>query len=412
VIDAFPTRLSFAEAQAILAGVAAGRRLEVIRQPLSRAHGAVLAADLVAALPLPGFNNSAMDGFALRASEINAAGEAGLRLAGEQFAGSSRELVLGLGECTRITTGAPMPAGADAVLIKEEAREIDGRVMATTSVAAGAHLRRAGEDVAVGERVLRAGDVLTPARLSLAAALGRDGLEVFRRPTVAVFTTGDELRPPGQPLAPGEIHDSNRVLLQTLLMAEGIEPVAWPVLPDDPARMATALRDAAFSFDLVITCGGVSAGEKDHLPALLREQGEVYFWKVRMKPGMPVLFGRLGEALLLGLPGNPVSVLATFLTLGRGLLDGLQGRRELRQPLRAELLTPITKGHARLEFMRGNLSCSETGQLQVRPNPAVASHRLRAAADANALIQLPEGAADYAVGDRVDVLPFGGLSGV
>jgi molybdopterin molybdotransferase len=412
VIDPFPTRIAFAEAQAILARVAAERRLERVRQPLSRCHGAVLGVDVVAGLPLPGFDNSAMDGFALRAADINAAGDAGLRLAGEQFAGPSRDLVLGAGECTRITTGAPMPAGADAVLVKEDAREADGRVFATASVAPGAHVRRAGEDVAVGDHVLQAGDVLTPARLGLAAALGLDGLEVHRRPTVAVFTTGDELRPPGQPLAPGEIHDSNRVLLQTLLMAEGLEPVAWPVLPDDPERMRTALRDAAFSFDLVITCGGVSAGEKDHLPALLREQGEVYFWKVRMKPGMPVLFGRLGEALLLGLPGNPVSVLATFLTLGRGLLDGLQGRGQPRAPLRARLLTPITKPHARLEFMRGNLSCSDAGQLQVRPNPAVASHRLRGAADANALIQLPEGAADYAAGDLVDVIAFGGLAGI
>ncbi|WP_414637028.1 gephyrin-like molybdotransferase Glp [Arenimonas sp.] len=411
-MDSFPTRIAFAEAQAILARVAAERRLEVERQPLSRARGAVLAEDLVAAIPLPGFDNSAMDGFALRAAEANAAGDAGLRLAGEQFAGASRGLVLGAGECTRITTGAPMPAGADAVLAKEDAREVDGRVVAAIPVTPGAHLRRAGEDVAVGDRVLRAGDVLGPARLSLAAALGQDGLAIHRRPTVAVFTTGDELRPPGQPLAPGEIHDSNRVLLQTLLMAEGLEPVAWPVLPDDPERMRIALRDAAFSFDLVITCGGVSAGEKDHLPALLREQGEVYFWKVRMKPGMPVLFGRLGEALVLGLPGNPVSVLATFLTLGRGLIDGLQGRVEPRLPLRAELLTPIVKPHARLEFMRGNLSCSEAGQLQVRPNPAVASHRLRGAADANVLIQLPEGAADYAAGDRVDVLAFGGLAGL
>ncbi|GAB2502773.1 molybdopterin molybdotransferase MoeA [Arenimonas alkanexedens] len=410
--DAFPTRIAFAEAQAILARVAAERRLDVIRQPLSRAQGAVLATDLVAALPLPGFDNSAMDGFALRAGEINDAGEAGLRLAGEQFAGPSHELALGAGECSRITTGAPMPAGADAVLIKEDATESDGRVAANRAVAPGAHVRRSGEDVAVGDCVLRAGEVLTPTRLSLAAALGQDGLDVFRRPTVAVFTTGDELRPPGQPLAPGEIYDSNRVLLQTLLMAEGLEPVAWPVLPDDPLRMATALRDAAFSFDLVITCGGVSAGEKDYLPSLLREQGEVYFWKVRMKPGMPVLFGRLGDALVLGLPGNPVSVLATFLTLGRGLLDGLQGRGERRPTLRAELAMPIAKTHPRLEFMRGSLVCSERGQLQVRPNPAVASHRLRAAADANALIQLPEGAADYAMGDYVDVLPFGPLSGL
>jgi molybdopterin molybdotransferase len=259
--------------------------------------------------------------------------------------------------------------------------------------------------------VLRAGQVLTPARLSLAAALGHAELEIVRRPTVAVFTTGDELRPPGQPLAPGEIHDSNRVLLQTLLMAEGLEPVAWPVLPDDPVRMAAALRDAAFSFDLIITCGGVSAGEKDHLPQLLRELGRVHFWKVRMKPGMPVLFGRLDQALVMGLPGNPVSVLATFLTLGRALLDALQGRGEARRSWTAALTTAISKPHARLEFMRGNLDCDAGGQLRVTPNPAVASHRLRAAADADVLIQLPEGAGEYAAGERVTVLPYAAPGG-
>ena len=404
-----PTRIGFDEAEALIRAHAPC--LGVERVPLSRARGAVLAADLVAELALPGFDNSAMDGFALRADEANAAADAGLQLVGEQFAGASRGLELGAGQCSRITTGAVMPAGADTVLIKEEARVEAGRVFPKTALRKGAHVRYAGEDVSVGETVLHAGQVLTPARLSLAAALGRAELEVRRRPTVAVFTTGDELRPPGQPLAPGEIHDSNRVLLQTLLMAEGLEPVAWPVLPDDPVRMAAALRDAAFSFDLVITCGGVSAGEKDHLPALLREHGDVYFWKVRMKPGMPVLFGRLGEALVLGLPGNPVSVLATFLTLGRALLDSLQGRGEARGSWTAALATPIRKTHARLEFMRGNLACDASGQLQVAPNPAVASHRLRAAADANALILLPEGAGEYATGDRVTVLPYAGHGG-
>lgn len=409
--EQFPTRIAFAEAQALIARFAAAARLPVERVPLSRARGGVLAADVVSEVALPGFDNSAMDGFALRADEANAAGEAGLELAGEQFAGRSLDLELGAGQCTRITTGAPMPRGADTVLIKEDAQVRDGRVHATSPLRKGVNVRYAGEDVAIGDSVLRAGQVLTPVRLSLAASLGLPDLEIARRPTVAVFTTGDELRPPGQPLAPGEIHDSNRVLLQTLLLAEGYEPVAWPVLPDDPVRMAAALRDAAFSFDVVITCGGVSAGEKDHLPQLLREHGEVFFWKVRMKPGMPVLFGRLGDALLLGLPGNPVSVLATFLTLGRGLLDGLQGRGEQRETWQARLAAPIRKTHERLEFMRGNLACDDSGQLLVTPNPAVASNRLRAAADANALIQLPEGAGEYAVGDRVTVLPYASRGG-
>ena len=164
------------------------------------------------------------------------------------------------------------------MLIRENARVDGDRVVASMAPREGDNLRRAGEDVRRGDVVLHAGEVLTPARIGLAAALGLPELEVARRPTVAVFTTGDELRPPGQPLAPGELHDSNRALLQTLLIAEGLEPVAWPILPDDPAVLASALADAVFSFDIVITCGGVSAGEKDHLPALLADRGEVHFW--------------------------------------------------------------------------------------------------------------------------------------
>ena len=402
----FPTRIGLDDALDLVRAFTP--RLASEHVPLSRARAAVLAEDLVAEIALPGFDNSAMDGFALRAADL---GPDGLLLAGEQFAGADRGLVLGAGQCVRITTGATMPAGADTVLVKEDARVDGDRVFATAAPKPGANVRRAGEDVAVGDIVLQAGQVLTPARLALAAALGRAGLAIHRRPTVAVFTTGDELRPPGQPLAPGEIHDSNRVLLQTLLMAEGLEPVAWPVLPDDPARMAAALRDAAFSFDLVLTCGGVSAGEKDHLQELLREHGQVHFWKVRMKPGMPVLFGRLDQALVLGLPGNPVSVLATFLSLGRTVLDALQGRAEARPAWTAVLDAPVHKRHERLEFMRGSLHCDPGGQLRVSPDPVVASNRLRAAAGANALIRLPEGAGQYAVGDRVAVLPYAGYDG-
>jgi molybdopterin molybdotransferase len=306
----------------------------------------------------------------------------------------------------RITTGARLPAGADAILIRENARVDADAVHALAPCHAGQHVRRQGEDVAAGDLVLVAGRRLGPSQVSLAAALGLPDLPVHRRPTVAVFTTGDELRAPGQALAPGEIHDSNRSLLLSLLLAEGLEPVAWPVLPDDPARIASALRDAAFSFDVVITCGGVSAGEKDHITGLLADEGTVHFWKVRMRPGMPLLFGRLGNAHFLGLPGNPVSVLATFLTLGRALLDGIEGATEPRALLRARLRADLRKSHPRLEFLRGRLACGDDGTLSVEANPADGSHRLRAAAASNALIVLPEGEGAWTAGTVLDVLPY------
>ncbi|KFN45708.1 molybdopterin molybdotransferase MoeA [Arenimonas composti] len=407
----FPNRIGYDEALAMIAAVAARRRLPVETVPLARAAGRVLAEDVVAGVALPPFDNAAMDGFALRAADAERARTQGLRLVGDQFAGADLALQVAAGECARITTGAPMPAGADAVLIRENARVDGERVFATEAggLRPGRHLRRAGEDVQAGDRVLVAGTRLGPAQLGLAAAVGRHDLPLYRRPTVAVFTTGDELCPPGQPLAPGRIYDSNRALLQTLLQAEGLEPVAWPVLPDRPGPMLAALRDAAFSFDVVITCGGVSAGDRDHLPALLREHGEIHFWRVRMKPGMPLLFAGLGEALLLGLPGNPVSVLATFLGPGRALLDGLQGLATPRRRLFARLATPFAKAHARLEFLRGRLESGADAVVQVRPDPADGSHRLRGAADADCLLVLGEGARDYAAGDVVEVVPLRGF---
>ncbi len=404
--DSFPQRIGFDEAVAIIDGVAARSRLEAQRVPLARAYQRVLAEDLVASLDLPSFTNSAMDGFAFRADGSARGFSTSLDWVGEQFAGTQQALSVDVGQCVRITTGAPLPPGADTVAIKENAQVDGGRVTIPSGIAVGTHVRQAGEDVRRGDTVLKAGQVLSPARISLAAALGQHDLLVARRPTVAIFTTGDELVPPGQPLAPGQIHDSNRSLLQTLLAADGYEPVAWPLLPDDPQRMIAALRDTAFSFDLILTCGGVSAGEKDHVPALLREHGEIHFWKVRMRPGMPLLFGRLDEAHFIGLPGNPVSVFATYLSLTRRLLDGLQGRTEPRPQVRARLDHPVHKAHDRLEFLRGNLYCDEGGQLRVSPNPADGSHRLRAAADSNALIVLPEAAGDWPCDHVVDVLPL------
>lgn len=405
-MSGFPTRISYAEALVIVRGVAQQRRLESERIAIRRVDGRILARDLIAPVASPAFDNSRMDGFALRHVDLDPAGDTSLRIAGAQFAGLALDLVVQPGECVRITTGAPIPVGADTVVIKENVREHEGRITVPGGVRLGADIRHAGEDVRAGDKVLEAGSLLSPARISLAAALGVAELAVSQRPTVAVFTTGDELVEPGLALAPGQVYNSNRELLMGLLRAEGLEPVAWPSLPDDPARIETALRDAASAFDLVITCGGVSAGEKDYLPALLREQGTIHFWKVKMKPGMPVLFGEMDRALLLGLPGNPVSVLATFLTLGRELLDGLQGRAELRTRRFACLSAPWNKAHERIEFLRGRLEYGEDAVLRVLPNPADASHRLRGAAESDLLILLAEEPREYEVDDIVEVIAY------
>ena len=403
----FPTRIGFQEALAGIALVAAQRALASEHLAIARADGRILANEVVAGIDLPPFDNSRMDGFALRHADLVVGGETRLRILGDQFAGISQNLDLQPGECVRITTGAPMPAGADTIVIKENV-SVEGATLSipASSLRLGAHVGLAGEDVRAGTSVLPHGSPLTPVRASLAAALGVAEVEVSRRPTVAVFTTGDELVEPGLPLLPGQIYNSNRGLLMGLLRAEGLEPVAWPTLPDDPTRMQTALRDAASAFDVVLTCGGVSAGEKDYLPALLAEQGAIHFWKVRIKPGMPVLFGEMDRALFLGLPGNPVSVLATYLALGRPLLEGLQGRTEPRARRFARMSAPWNKAHERLEFLRGRLEHGEDAVLRVRPNPADASHRLGGAAQSDALIVLPEGPHEYQSDDLVEIIAY------
>ena len=411
-----PMRIALDEAIAIAVGAADARRLPEEAVPLARAHGRVLAHALQASLPMPGFDNSAMDGFAVRAAD--AAPGARLALVASQFAGDTGAPSVGVGQCVRITTGAPVPAGADAILIKENARVDGDLVDVVVAPTPGQHIRHAGEDVRPGDLLVPAGAVMTPSRVALAASQGLDRVSVRRRPTVAVFTTGDELVEPGMPLRHGQVYDSNREQLMGLLRAEGLEPVAWPRLPDEPEAIANALRHAGHAFDVVITVGGVSAGEKDYLPALMQAHGDVLFWKVRMKPGMPVMLatsksamdgtraGGLGDALFLSLPGNPVSVLATFLVLARPVLDALQGRTEPRPRLRARLATAWDKRHARLEFLRGRVACSDDGLLTVEPNPADGSHRLRAAADSDVLIVLDEGERHYPAGTPVDVLGY------
>lgn len=208
------------------------------------------------------------------------------------------------------------------------------------------------------------------------------------------------------PLGPGQIYNSNRDMLMAQLRALGYAPTAWPTLPDDPQRIRTMLEDAAAAFDVVITCGGVSAGEKDYLPRLIQELGQIHFWRVRMRPGMPAVLGQIGRCLVLGLPGNPVSVLATLIAYGVPLLDALQSRSEPRPVWHAALSAPWDKSHERLEFLRGRLDCGADGRLVATPHRGDASHLLRGAADSNVLIVLPEPARHYEAGEVVRVIPY------
>lgn len=403
-MTAFPLRITHAQAEAIITRVGARRRLQSEWLALADCHGRVLAEDVIAPMALPAFDNSAMDGYAFRHADLATDGKAtALNLVGEQFAGPALDLRVEVGQCVRITTGAKLPVGADTVVMKEDTRANGDRIEILVSPPAGAHVRRAGEDVGIGDCILRAGEPLTPTRVGLAAALGLSSLTVSSRPTVAVFTTGDELVEPGLSLRPGQIYDSNRELLLGLLRADGLEPVAWPRLPDTPTLLEAALSEAAAHFDLVLTCGAVSAGEKDAIPALLRQRGRIHFWKVRMRPGMPLLFGQWRRALVLGLPGNPVSVLATWLSLGRGLVDAMQGRTQGRQWFYARLSDGWDKRHERLEFLRGSLHTDVDGVLYVRPHPADGSHRMRGAADSDALIMLEEGMRRFTAGEVVRV---------
>jgi molybdopterin molybdotransferase len=402
-----PIGIEFARALQIVRHVGGTRRTQSQPVNLRSARSAVLSESIVAPISLPTFANSAMDGFACRSADMALAQSSGLALIGSQYAGRSEQFRIASGECVRITTGAPLPDGADCVAIKENAEVSANRVRLMAAVAAGTHLRLPGEDCRAGEPLFDAGTTLGSAALGLLAALGFERVGVACRPSVAVFTSGDELRPPGTMLQPGEIYDSNRVLLQSLLAEEGIDTLAWPALPDDAERMRSALHDAVQAYDLVVTCGGVSAGEKDLLPALIEREGRIHFWKVRMRPGMPVLFGEWGRALVLALPGNPVSVLATFRTLGRPLLDAMQGRRDRAPALRARLLEPVRKSHDRLEFRRALLSCSSEATLVARAHPADGSHQQRGAAQSNALMILPESARQLDAGSLVDIEPYG-----
>ncbi|MGR3967395.1 molybdopterin molybdotransferase MoeA [Pseudomonas sp. 910_23] len=365
--------------------------------PLAQCDGRVLAQDLISTLDLPPWPNSAMDGYAVRLADWT--GEP-LVVSQRIFAGTAPE-PLAAGTCARIFTGAPVPEGADCVQMQENAVvHADQRVSFTEPLRVGDNIRPQGQETTVGECVLSAGTRLGPIELGLAASLGRDRLDVVRRPRVAVLSTGDELIEPGLPLGPGQIYNSNRRVLCSWLARMGCEVIDAGILPDDLQQTRTCLAGLG-SVDLILSTGGVSVGEADFLGMALREEGELALWKLAIKPGKPLTFGHFRGVPVIGLPGNPASTLVTFALLARPYLLRRQGVAQV-QPLRFEVPAGFDwpKPGNRREYLRGRI---EQGKAIIYRNQS--SGVLRSAAWAEGFVEVMEGTT-LAIGDRVNFIPL------
>ena len=371
--------------------------------PIGIALGRVLAEDVRAAGDVPRFENSAMDGFAV----VAAASSGPLRIVGEARAGAPAQVALRPGEAIRISTGAPLPAGADAVVRIEDTSERDGEVAVRVPVAPGAHVRHPGEDLRAGEVVLRAGVRVGPGELGVAVAAGVGALRCTRRPRVAVLCTGDELVEAGAPLGPGQIHDSNRVMLAALAAQAGAEVVTAARVPDDRAATEAAFADALERADLVIASGGVSVGPHDHVKPALEQLGvQERFWRVALQPGKPTWFGTRDERLVLGLPGNPVSSFVTFALFARPALLALQGAAApLPARAVARLATPVRRLN-REQVLRVTVRQRDDGALLVAPNGPQASHVTRSLTGVDAFAFVPAGEGEAPAGAAVEIEPL------
>jgi molybdopterin molybdotransferase len=375
----------------------------VARVPVRSALGRVLAADIISPVDVPSHRNSAMDGWAMRFEDLGAA-ETALTEIGASFAGQPFGKPVARGECVRIFTGGVVPEGCDTVVMQERAQANGKSVTFTTGQKRGQNVREAGEDLKRGAVALACGRTVRAAELGLIASLGIGEVPVYRRLRVAFFSTGDELVQVGNPLGEGQIYDSNRYTLHGMLTRMGCDVIDMGVVRDEPALLERAFMEASEIADVVITSGGVSVGEADYVKSLLQKLGEVVFWKIAMKPGRPLAYGKIGRAHFFGLPGNPVSVMVTFYQFVRDALQILQGVSPLpEQPLlKAVCTSPIKKAPGRTEFQRGVLYLDE-GVFKVRVTGEQGSGILKSMSDANCFIMLHDHVGNVDAGATVDV---------
>jgi molybdopterin molybdotransferase len=385
----------------------------VERVAIRAALGRTLAEDVISPLDVPGHDNSAMDGWAVRFDDLAASGETSLARVGESFAGRPFEGELRKGEAVRIFTGGVMPEGADTVVMQERASETPGgvRIAQGAVTKLGQNRRFAGEDLKAGGMVFARGQPLNPAEIGMLASLGIGEVSVYRKLRVAFFSTGDELVSVGTPLAQGQIYDSNRYTIHGMLARMGFDTLDMGVVRDVPGDLERAFATAAANADVVITSGGVSVGEADYVKTLLDKLGEVVFWKIAMKPGRPLAYGRIGGAHFFGLPGNPVSVMVTFYEFVRDALLHLAGRRDTPPlpMLKATLTAPIRKMPGRTEFQRAIVSRDDAGNALVRVTGDQGSGILSSMSRANCFVVLGTAVGNVDAGASVDVQLLDGL---
>jgi molybdopterin molybdotransferase len=378
------------------------------------ALGRMLAQDVVSPISVPAHNNSAMDGFAFDATQLQADQPLSLRVVGTALAGKAWQGKVNAGECLKIMTGAILPDGLDTVVPQEFCQVVSAHDMTTVTLPpnilkAGDNRRLMGEDLMQGQPALTAGQHLTPAALGLIASLGLPDVRVHRRLRVAYFSTGDEVLSLGEAPREGAVYDSNRYTVFGLLTRMGCEVIDMGVVRDDPALLEAAFAKAALEADAIITSGGVSVGEADFTKAMMKKLGDVAFWKIAMRPGRPMAVGRIGKSVLFGLPGNPVAVMVTFLAFVRPALLRMMGSTANAAPLlRAKSLEPLRKKVGRTEYQRGFVSCAADGTLQVRTTGNQGSGVLSSMVQGNGLIVLHHAQGNVAVGDEVDVMMFDG----
>lgn len=410
-----PNALPVAQAQEFIARLVP--RVEAVESiALRSALGRVLARDIVSAIDVPAHDNSAMDGYALRGADLAPQGDTVLRIAGTGFAGQSFGGAVPPGQCVRIMTGAVMPEGLDTVVPQEftKAEGSDAVRIPAGAVRTGDNRRLKGEDLALGSSALKAGRLLRPADLGLLASLGQAEVPVLRKLRVAFFSTGDELRSIGEPLDEGCVYDSNRYTIWAMLQRLGCEVIDLGVVRDDPPALRQAFASAAASADAVITSGGVSVGEADHTKKIMAELGDVLFWRIAMRPGRPMAIGRITkgghQAILFGLPGNPVAVMVTFYAFVRDALRAMSGMTPTTQPmLRAACSTPLRKKPGRTEYQRGIVTRTADGRWQVAITGSQGSGILSSMSAANGMVVLHHKQGNVNAGDEVDVIPFDGL---
>jgi molybdopterin molybdotransferase len=376
--------------------------------PLTEAAGRILAGPVVATRDVPPADNSAVDGYAVHFDDLLPDRPTLLPIIGRAAAGRPLVASAARGGAIRIFTGALLPAGPDTVLMQEDCRVENGKVILPPGIKRGANRRRAGEDVRAGDMVLAPGRRLRPQEIGLAASLGLTALEVFRPLRVALFSTGDELCEPGTPLPPGAIYDANRYTIATLLRGLACTVSDLGILPDRPETVREALAMAAAGHDLILTSGGMSTGEEDHVKAAVEAQGQLHFWRLAIKPGRPVAMGQIGRVPFLGLPGNPVAVMVTFLLLARPLILMLSGAGEVTPRFyRVTAGFDYKKKPNRAEYVRARLSRGADGNWVALKFPRDGAGILTSMVESDGLVELGEGLARLEAGTSVDFLPFG-----